>query len=148
MDQSPEKAIEIASAMLARTSRAIMEDDFDALADCFEFPNRVESESGVRIVATRDELKTIFIALVRTLKQRGVTHYERRCLAAEFRGPDEVATTHETRLMHGSQMLSTPYPAFGTITRINGNWKITTSQYAVTNTPEIDKALHTPYDFE
>lgn len=148
MDQSPEKALEIATGMLARTSRAVMDGDFDTLVACFDFPNRIESESGVRVVATPDELKAVFNALTDVLTRRGVTHYERRCVAAEFRGPYEIATTHETRLMNENQMLTTPYPTFGTLGLVKGEWKITTSQYAVANLPEIDEALHTPYDLE
>ena len=54
----------------------------------------------------------------------------RHCVVAQFRNPDEVGATHETRLISDGLLIEEPFPTLSVLVRdAAGVWKIRSSSY-------------------
>jgi len=49
-----------------------------------------------------------------------VTDIVRKCMSADFDGPDTVKAMHVTHLMSGSQRIKDPFPSFSVLERQDG----------------------------
>ncbi|MEL6465091.1 MAG: hypothetical protein AAFQ58_09000 [Pseudomonadota bacterium] len=136
-------AADISEHLLAQTGDAMMSDDFDSFATRFFLPYTIETVDGQRAITTRADLKTTFIAVRAHLVKHQVTLMARHCVSASFRGPDEVAATHETRLISRDILVQDPYPAFSVLKRQDsGDWQITYTSYVIIDSAELNGALN------
>lgn len=136
-----DEARQIAEEFLHRTSTHLFANNFDAYADLFELPHTIETFNGVREISTKEDLRAIFDNMRAHFEKLGVTDYVRRCIVAEFLAPDLISTSHETRVMRGTELLYTPYPVHGQLKKIDGEWKIMGGSYAIRGADEIERAL-------
>jgi hypothetical protein len=121
----------VSQYLLDETGQAYVENDFDRFAACFLLPQHVATYDGTHELRTVEDLRVMFDRMLGFLEQKGATHLDRRCVLAEFQGPDVVRAIHETRFMAGDKVIETAFPAFSILKRIDGNWQVSFSQYAV-----------------
>jgi hypothetical protein len=136
-----ETARDVAEYLLERTGEAIMSGDFALFETYFCLPQTIETFEGSCLVTTRDELKVVFDAVRTYYEVKGVTQLSRRCVAADFKDAESIASTYETRLISGAQIVQKPFPAFSTLKRVDGEWRIASCIYAIEDSPEHNKAL-------
>ncbi|WP_299769721.1 hypothetical protein [uncultured Tateyamaria sp.] len=119
-----------------------MSGDFESFAQCFSFPYDLETLEGQRQIHTRADLKTTFDAVHAHLVKHQVTIMARHCVSASFRSDNEVAATHETRLLSRGILVQQPYPAFSLLKRgADGEWRITCTSYVIVDSAELNGAL-------
>ncbi|WP_299593030.1 hypothetical protein [uncultured Tateyamaria sp.] len=119
-----------------------MAGDFDSFARCFSLPYDLETLEGQRQIRSRTDLKATFDAVHAHLVKQQVTMMARHCVSASFRGENEVAATHETRLLSRDILVQQPYPAFSLLKRHDdGQWKITSTSYVIVDSAELNDAL-------
>lgn len=137
-------AREISEYLLEETRRTIFENDFDGFLACFELPNVVETFEGTQTLETPNDVRRIYDNNKAYFARKGVTEMVRTCLAAEFLDADTVQSTHETRIVAGKIMIQRPFPVFSILRRIEGQWRISRSQYAITDAPEHVRGMMPP----
>ena len=133
---------DVSEHLLARTGEALMSGDFDSFALCFSLPYELETLEAKRLIHTRADLRATFDAVHAHLVKQQVTMMARHCVSASFRGENEVAATHETRLLSRDILVQQPYPAFSILRRgDDGEWKITCTSYVIMDSAELNGAL-------
>lgn len=122
-------AKEISQYLLKVTSEALFDQDIDRFAAMFDLPQTVTTTDRQIVITSREELRWIIDRMLSYFSEIGVTELRRTCEAAEFRNPDEIASTHTTRILAGDKEIVPVYPVFWRIKRINGSWKISDSDH-------------------
>lgn len=137
-----ENAFRIAQEFLDHQGEATISGDIEATLDCCDIPCTLESMEG-RVVATDlEEMRAICVAFIARLKAMGLTHMVRRCIAAEFKAPDTIWATYETRYVRDGQLLSEePYAGFVILRHREDRWKISTMQFAVSGSSPANATL-------
>ena len=136
-------AQDISEHLLERTGEAMLAGDFDSFAACFALPYEVETVDGNRLIETRDSLHLTFDNVHAHLLKQQVTLMARHCVSASFRGPDEVAATHETRLISRDILVQEPYPAFSILRKqADDAWRITYTSYVIVDSSDLNAALN------
>lgn len=136
-------AQDVSEHLLARTGDAMLAGDFDTFATCFHLPYEVETLEGRRLIETRDSLRLTFDNVHAHLVKQQVTIMARHCVSASFRGPDEVAATHETRLISRDILVQEPFPAFSILRKQKDNaWRITHTSYVILDSSDLNAALN------
>lgn len=130
-DISDPEAVKISDALLEITGEAILARDFSRFAPAFALPHPITTFDTKRTVETRAELEAIFDANCAYFDELQVTDIARKCLSADFDGPDCVKAMHITHLMSGNNRVKDPYPGFSVLTRTDGVWRVSKSDYAV-----------------
>jgi hypothetical protein len=125
------RAQDISQYLLDETGMAYRDGDFLRFARCFQLPQHVATFDGTRELRDLDDLRAMFDRMRVFFASKGVTHLERRCIRADFEGPDCVRAIHESRFMAGDQVVETAWPAYSILKCIDGVWKVSFSQYAV-----------------
>ncbi|WP_229801329.1 hypothetical protein [Tateyamaria omphalii] len=119
-----------------------MSGDFDSFARCFSLPYELETIDGKRQITTREQLKVTFDAVHGHLMKQQVTMMARHCVSASFRSDNEVAATHETRLLSRDILVQQPYPAFSLLKRgTDREWRITFTSYVIVDSSDLNGAL-------
>ena len=131
----------VSEFMLDRTGRALLNSDAQLFETCMALPQHMETFEGSIYCETIAHLHTIFYSVVDHMHRCNVTDLARHCIAAEYRGPDTIEATHETRILSGTRVIQPAYPVFSILQRIEGRWKITYSMYAITDAPVHSQAL-------
>lgn len=135
-------ASEIAERLMHRTGAAIMSGAFDTFAECFALPYHIETVQGAQVMSSREDLYRTFVDVRGHMTRKGVTLMSRSSIAAEYRGKDQIAATHETRLMRDDELVQEPYPAFSVIKRDqDGVWRIHATSYMIPDSPGLNTAL-------
>ncbi len=134
-------AREIAEDLLERTGTAMVAGDFPGFAECFHFPQDLDTFDGNITITSPTELKHVFFQVLECYQSLGVTNMVRHVVAAEFRGPAEIMSTHESRLFSGAALIKEPYVVLSVLKRKDGLWKIFRSQYAIADMPRLNTAL-------
>jgi ketosteroid isomerase-like protein len=124
-------ATDIAEALLDLTGTAIMKRDFDAFAPSFQLPHVMVTIKDVITVETSDDLRRAFDQMCDHFAAIGVTDLVRQIVAAEYKTPARIQSTHVADLLHNGKRLADPYPVYSVLEKIDGQWKITSSEYAV-----------------
>lgn len=122
--------------MLEHTAEALFSGDFEAYLAVTALPFRTESFDGIVTLDTVDDLRAAFDAVRRDLSRNGVTDLSRNVLAAEFNGPDEIRYSYTTRMLSGTILLERDYPNLAILRRIDGQWKLSSAQHAITGAAE------------
>jgi len=134
-------ARQISEDLLERSGASLVQGDFETFADCFLLPQDMETFEGRRSIETRDQMREIFEAVRQFHQRSGVTELVRHCVEAEFRTEDIVEATHESRLVAGERLIQRPYPVFSVLKRVDGVWRVASSQYAIVDAPGLNQAL-------
>lgn len=134
-------AVAISDALLDSTGVAINTRDFALFSKAFSLPHAVTTFDEKRVIETIEELETVFHANCDYLAAKRVTDIVRKCMSADFDGPETVKAMHITHLMSGTQRVKDPYPGFSVITRTDGIWRVAKSDYAVDANAGLTKAL-------
>ncbi|WP_147111510.1 hypothetical protein [Tateyamaria sp. syn59] len=144
MIQTTASPSDISETLLAKTGDALLSGAFETFAACFSLPYTVETVNGQNVIGSRNSLRTTFDAVHGHLVKQQVTMMARHCVSASFRSPDEVAATHETRLISRDILVQEPYPAFSLIKRQpDGSWKVHFTSYVIVDSTELNNALQT-----
>lgn len=143
-ENQPLTAFDVSEMLLARTGDALLAGDFDAFSPCFQIPYELETVDGRRQVSTRDALKATFDAVHAHMVKLRVAIMARHCVSASFRADDEVAATHETRLIdHSGIIVQDPYPAFSILRKQEGgDWMIVSTSYVIVDSDGLNDALN------
>ena len=141
MPDTTPTAQHIAEDLLARTGAGLTTGNFDLFGPCFAVPCQIETLNGLREISDIDALQRTFEDVVSYFKDTGVTMISRHVVCADFRGPDEIASTHEARIISNGQLIFAPYPVFSIIRRLDDMWKITLSQYVIVEADGLNRAL-------
>ncbi|MEM7211742.1 MAG: hypothetical protein AAF479_07595 [Pseudomonadota bacterium] len=134
-------ALEIAKAMLARTTRALETDDFILFESCFLVPHEIQTFGGNRILSTRRELKRAFDQVRNYYASLNVTRLVRTCTEAEFLDDDTMQFTHVNHLLNDTTLVRESFPTLTVVRRVNGAWKAASSVYAVHQDTSHEEAL-------
>lgn len=124
-------ATDIAQALLEVTGNALMSEDFAAFAAVFHVPQVMTTMAGPIQMETIDDMRRAFDDMCQHFAAIGVTELIRNCVAAEYKTPTRIETTHVSELLHNGKRLSEPYPVFSVLEKIDGNWKVTGGEYAL-----------------
>jgi hypothetical protein len=116
---------------LDAVSAAVMEGDFARYAARIDLPYLVVTEAASLIVTTLDELRPTFDNLIRTLRARGVTHYERVARAADFVQPMRIEGRHYTHLIAGGAYVARPQSAEQALVRRGDRWLFSDARYPI-----------------
>jgi len=142
MSNQPLTAKDVSEMLLARTGDAMMDGDFGTFFDCFCLPYELETVDGARSLQTAEDMRATFTAVRAHLTKNRVTLMARHCVSADFRTADEVAATHETRLISKDILVQAPFPAFSVLRRQpSGAWKIASTSYMIADSDELNAAL-------
>ncbi|WP_420010864.1 hypothetical protein [Tateyamaria sp.] len=89
----------IATALLQDTRLEMFGGSYDVWISSFALPQEVQTFDGQQILETVEDLRALYHTLSAHLSRRGITDIVRYVIAAEFRDPNVIHSTHETRLM-------------------------------------------------
>jgi len=126
----------IAEEILRITGEGLMTDNFDVFRPAFHLPHDLETFEGKIVISTVDELRAIFDAVVSELKRLGATDLVRYCAEAEFTSDTVIKSAHVSNTMRGALRIKDPTSAYSVFEKIDGDWRIISSTYAV---PDDDK---------
>ena len=138
----PKTAREVSEHLLKVTADALMQQDFESFAAVFGLPQTMTTEWREIRLVTRDDLKATFEQMCQHFQSLGVTELRRTCEAAEFHGPNRVEATHTSHVIANGHEVVPPYPVFSVLERVEGTWKITGSDYALSENDPQAQALY------
>lgn len=136
------EAREICERLLRITGEAMLANDFETFAECFEIPHFIATSDNKASIDTIEQFRDLFDRTIEDLRLKRITDLIRICDVSEYRSPTQIGSTHTTHMMCGAQRVADPFPSFSTFELIDGDWKITSSQYAVDKTLGIGAALN------
>ena len=111
------------------TSDAILAGDFLGFAEMVDFPYLVHTSQAYLLVSTPDDLRLTFHALSQSLKDRGVTHYERVARAADYIARDRIEGWHHSHILINGAHVSYPYAAHHCLVRRDQRWLFSEARY-------------------
>lgn len=136
-------AKDVSEMLLARTGEALLSGDFDSFVTCFSVPYALETFQEQRTLTSHAAFRETFDAVRNHLTQQRVTLMARHCVSAEFRSQDEIAATHETRLISDGILIQDPYPALSVLERgADGAWRIISTSYMILDSVALNNALN------
>jgi len=132
--------------LLDRSGGAMLSRDMTALLRWFAIPNTVESFEGRRTLNTEAETRALFETIMARQHEQCITHMIRRVTHAEFRDPDTIWATHETRYVYHNKVLSdSPHEGFSILHRYPDCWKVHHAQFTVDGRNPLNSAVKQPY---
>lgn len=134
-------AQQVSEYLLDKTGRALLTGDVDLFQSCMAFPNIMQTFDGQICCETPAHFRVIFGGVMRHFRSSGVTDMIRHCVAARYLDPVTVEATHESRVLSGNTVVQPAYPVFSLLKWIEGDWRITSSVYAITDAPAHSRAL-------
>jgi len=140
-DLSNPEAVAISDGLLAITGQALMSRDFPTFFKSFSLPHLITTFDAKRILRTEEDLEFVFDANCDYFAEKQLTDIVRKCMSADFDGPDTVKAMHVTHLMSGSQRIKDPFPSFSVLERQDGVWRVCKSDYAVNADYSLTTAL-------
>lgn len=142
LSQPLKNARDVAEFMLTRSGKALMSKDFERFADCFQFPNLVETIDGIETLKRREDLRAIYDQVHARFARLSIAQMERHILEASYRDEQTIVCTHETRLFSSGLLLQTPYPVFSILSRArSGKWLISAGTYGLMDSEDSRKVL-------
>lgn len=139
-DTTPDGALAICNQMLLRTRLALFGGDRETWLAAFSLPFTMETFADTRELTSKQHLIDLYDDLTKQLQLNSITDMDRRTIACDFRAPDLIHTTYETRLIQGTILVST-YVGYGHIRYIHGGWQITDNSFAATENVPHASAL-------
>ncbi|MFK7754535.1 MAG: hypothetical protein AB8B51_18550 [Sedimentitalea sp.] len=143
-EQEPAK--HVSERLLKITGDALMSNDVKSFASVFSLPHSITTFEAVTVLRTLDDVKKMYYNVQRHYHSIGVTDLVRYCVAAAYKSADQIEATHVAHLMQGAHRLAEPATVFSTLERIDGEWMITSSQYAIDNARGHSSAMTLSHD--
>lgn len=134
-------AVAISDALLVTTGEAMMARDFAKFFPAFSLPHLITTFDAQRLITTKEEFEFVFNANCDFFVEKQVTDIVRKCMSADFDGPDTVKAMHVTHLMSGDRRIKDPFPSFSVLERQDGVWRVCKSDYAVNADYSLTTAL-------
>jgi hypothetical protein len=103
---TPVEARTIVKGGLDRHGEATQAGDIDAMMKFSDISCKMETFSGSVVATTAAEMRVICKKLVHSLQFRQVSHMVRRCLDAQFKGPETIWATYETRFIRADKEIA------------------------------------------
>lgn len=141
MSRTLSTAREVAEALLERSRRALLDNDFEGFLQCFALPVEIETFDGRRWLKTPEHVRGLFDAVRYHHRKTGVTDAVQHVVEAVFKDPATVAATHETRLLNKNVLTQKPYPVFSLLIDGEQGWQIKSITFAIEDQPDHNKAL-------
>ena len=129
-----EMAVEIYQQLLDQICTAYFENDFDAFQAAIHVPHRYSTKENELQITTCAQMREAFDAFRGYLKGLGVTDFIRICTGAAVLGPTKIIAGHTTEFLRHGNRLHEPYEVWATLEFIDGTWKVTSSENAITDT--------------
>ena len=123
-------ASDVSQALLDVTGNALLAGDFDAFASVFHTPQHMTTMAGPIYMETTEDMQRAFDEMHKYLTSIGATDLVRKCIAAAYETPTHIDATHTSEVLRNGKRLSEPSTGFSILQKIDGNWKVTGSQYA------------------
>ena len=137
-------AEDIADRLLYQTGRGLVSGDYKLCQACFDIPHLIETSDTKRVIRSDDELRQVFDNMQDHYRKNGVKDMARMVLSAEFIDPDTIGSTHVSRLLKADgKIFRKPFPVYSILKRYGTSWKISSSIYAILDSPELCLALET-----
>ncbi|EBA12974.1 hypothetical protein [Roseobacter sp. CCS2] len=124
-------ANDVSQRLLDITGDALLSGDFDAFASVFHAPQHMATMAGPIYMETTEDMRRAFVEMHNHLRGIGATDTVRKCVVAEYKTPTRIEATHTNEVLRHGTRLSGPYPCFSVLEKIDGNWKVTGSEYAL-----------------
>ena len=121
--------LEVYQQAIDIVSRAVLADDFETYATCFDFPYLIRTADTHFVAHGPDDLEETFRTVARALARRGVTHYERIARDAEYVRPDRIVGWHFTHMMRDGVRIIAPHASSQILVLRNGRWLATEANY-------------------
>lgn len=135
-------AEELADELLYKTGRGLVEGNYDLFRPCFALPYLIETVCGRQLLETEAAFRATFDSVRRHHKESGVTDIARIIVSADFLDDVTIGSTHATSLLQADgTVFRKPYPTYSVIRRIEGNWQIVSSIYAILDSAKHNRAL-------
>ena len=134
-------AVEVSEHLLAVTERGIMQGQDALFIERFHLPLTVSTFEGAHVLATEADVLNVLNGVRQFIEINSVDQMVRRCISAQFHGPDQMQATHVSRYLSKGTLVGHEVTSHGFGIRINGFWKIADNQYAVKDTPALSRAL-------
>lgn len=132
----------IAEELLEITGTALLSGDLNKFRSCFDFPLRLETVDGIRIVKTAEEFRTVFEDVRKHLKESKVVDFVRTVVSATFVDPDTIHSIHVCNDIHEGGLLErSAYPVRSVLNRHGDRWKISACLYIILDSPTHNAAL-------
>lgn len=114
---------------LDRVSAAVLAGDFAAYAAMIDLPYLIHTDAARLLVTTRADLQPTFLTLHQSLKDKGVTHYERLAREADYVSRDRIEGWHYTHQIADGAPVAPPHASRQTIVRRDDVWRFSEAQY-------------------
>ena len=115
--------------VLNLASGAILAGDFPRFAVMVDFPYLVHTSQAYLLVNSADDLRPTFDTMSQSLKNRGVTHYERVARAADYTARDRIEGWHHSHILINGAHMSYPYAAHHCLVRRDQRWLFSEARY-------------------
>ncbi len=136
-------AEEIAEDLLYKTGKALLDGSIDDVGRYFEVPQIMETLAGKRLVETEDDIRQVLARMLDYFAAHGITDVVRAVISSEFLSPDLIGSTHVSQLMRiDGTPFRAPYPTYSVIRKSQGRWRISSSIYAIVDSPDHIAALY------
>ena len=120
--------------LLDKICYAYFENDFDAFQDAMHMPHHYRTETDAQQIDTADQLLRAFHCFRDYFVGLGVTDFIRTCTGAALLGPDKIAASHMTELLCNGTRLRQPYEVWAIVKKVDGIWKVASSENAISDT--------------
>ncbi|MDP5085396.1 MAG: hypothetical protein NWQ23_08240 [Yoonia sp.] len=127
-------AVAIYQAMLDDIRRSYAERDFSIYNHHLHVPQVCSTFGGTEQIDTPEQLQETFNCVCDYLTSLGVTEFKRTCTSAVVFGPNKIIGSHITELIGQGGPLREPYEVWVTLEYLDGRWKVTSSENAVSGT--------------
>lgn len=128
-----EDPVAVGDYVLDVTGAALLNSSFDVFLDRCHLPQTLGTFEGTRILATPEDIQTIFKGVCAHLKTIGALELRRRTIAARFIDADQLLYTFSSQYVLPGFQLTQESVAHGRLVRTEGRWKIADHDYATSN---------------
>ncbi|MFC3086421.1 hypothetical protein [Tabrizicola soli] len=121
--------LEIFQRALDAANRAMREGGFAAYMQLLDLPFLVQTRRATFLVASAEEMRPTFDAIVNGLRARGITHYERIARTADFVARDRIDGWHYSHLIADGERVASPHLSRHSLVRRGDRWLFSQAQY-------------------
>ena len=128
--------LEIFQAALDAASKVVREADFPAYMALIDLPYLVQTRNATFLVASAEEMRPTFDAIVNGLRARGITHYERVARSADYVARDRIDGWHYSHLIADGERVASPHLSRHALVRRGDRWLFSQAQYDMLDSTE------------
>lgn len=121
--------LDIFQQALDEVAQAFRDEDFDAYMALLALPYLVQTGRARHLITSADEMRPTFDTLLRSMKPRGITHYERIARSADYVARDRIEGWHRSHLIANGESLAYPQLSRHALVRRGDRWLFSEAQY-------------------